>query len=140
VSEIAYKVVGSDLVSAFAPWRVSRIPYEVGGFYDAQGLSGAGVYDSFPDLIDIRDPRNRLRGIVAFTSLDCWWLTSYAFALNRGATGPGAPARYLQLEYEIADVLNPDPDDGDRNEFGASWGACRALSLASVHVSAEVFP
>jgi hypothetical protein len=152
MTETAYKAVDANLTSAFIPWHNNpagpvRYTYEVGASYDAAGIQAIlgywyRVFDESTDPptleyvvitpppdppVSIRDPVNRYRGITAFPSLD-------SFGLRPFGKDPVPGARYLQLEYELDDVL------GVGNASTAGRFPPEALSLAAVHVVAEVFP
>jgi hypothetical protein len=146
VTETAFKCVDAGMRSPFLPWRFNpfvaggdpRFEYVVGGDYEARGIQAIlGFWYRSNDLIvttvpppdppvDIRDPVNQFRGILAYPSLDSFWLRPYG-------NDPVPGARYLQLEYEIDDVLCVGTPANGGTFLPES------ISLAAVHVVAEVF-
>lgn len=154
--------VDDSMISPFVPWTTNpyagpvKIIYEVGGSYEAVGISGvmgysygSGIYYTVvpAPVIDIRDPINAYRGILVFASLDDWFVkTTIPGALpnwNRPAI-PGnplgdpptdpVPFRYLSVTYDDADVLGVGSASGGRS---LSPGA---LSVAAITVVEEVTP
>lgn len=148
MSETAYKVVTSELKSPYVLWPPAVITYEVGGDYEGEGLWVAGVSDEPGVPIAITDTRNRFRGIGAFPRLDCWWLWPYD---GRGhqtppSSPPGddprpheVPWRYLQLEYELDDLLGVCTSTAP-GQWTPMSTFPESLSLAAVHVVDEVTP
>lgn len=151
MSATAFKVVDAGLTSPFLPWTDNffsgdpRITYVVGESFDAAGIQAILGYRYRatptspwvevppPDPpIDITDPVNTFRGILAFPSLDT--------AARAADLVP--EARYLELSYDPADVLGSAGDTPPAAvPYGPGsllWGD--ALSLAHVTVVAEVTP